>query len=115
MTWQRLLATFSISCVMAQTKKATDADMVSLNIFNGRGSLSDAEVAMATPDDSEAKDLTVHVRRCALRFKLLAEGHNSLHGDVAQIKLILIGVGGYLVLVSQPAQNLIGKVMGILS
>ncbi len=89
--------------------------MISLNIFNGKGGLSEAEIAVATPDESEARDLPTHVKRCALRFRLLAEGQNHLHSDIGQIKVILIGVGGYLVLVSQPAQNLIGKMMGLLS
>ena len=80
-------------------------------IFNGRGALSEAEIAMATPDDSEARDLNIHVARCAKRFRLLAESNNSLHGDIGQVKTILICVGGYLVLVSQPAQNLIGYIL----
>jgi len=82
-----------------------------VSIWNGRGGLSEAEIAMATPDEHEAKDITVHVRRCSLRFKLLAESNNSLHTDIGQIKSILIGVGGYLVMVSQPAQSVIGTLL----
>lgn len=90
-------------------------DMIKLSFFNGNGGLSEAEIAVATPDESEAKDLAVHVKRCALRFRLLAEGQNHVASDMNQIKLILICVGGYLVLVSAPAQTVISKLLGVLS
>lgn len=81
--------------------------MLSLKIFNGRGGLSEAEIAMATPDEAEAKDLSHHTQRCAKRFRLLAEGQNDLHATTNELKWIVIVGVGYLVLVSQPAQNAI--------
>lgn len=93
----------------------TGVGVVSLSILNGRGGLSEAEIAMATPDESEAKDLHVHVQRCAKRFRLLAEGQNEVRDDLTQVKWILICVGGYLVLVSQPAQNIISTIFKIAS
>ncbi len=68
---------------------------------------------MATPDDAEAKDLTHHTQRCAKRFRLLAEGQNDLHSTISELKWIVIVGVGYLVVVSQPAQNVIGAVMKV--
>lgn len=102
-----------LRCVWATTSRGeTEPGMISLNIFNGKGGLSQAEIEMATPDESEMNDLRVHVPRCAKRFRLLAEGLNGVHGDVSQVKMILLVIGGYLVVVSQPAQNVIGKLLG---
>jgi len=84
-----------------------------ISILQGRGGLSEAEIAMATPDTSEAKDLVVHVERCAKRFKLLAESQNEMAQDLNQCRVILILGIGYLVLVSQPAQNVLDHFLKI--
>lgn len=85
---------------------------MSFFIFNG-GRVTDEEVALATPDLSEAKSLSRHVERCALRYKLFTKRQAAQGDELGQIKLILLLVGSYLVLVSEPARNTLGFVFKI--
>jgi hypothetical protein len=80
---------------------------VTLNIFNGGRGLSDEEINLGMPDDSEAKNLKHHTAKCALRFKLFSKKLGEHGEDVQQVKLLLITIGGYLVLVSEPAKNIV--------
>lgn len=86
---------------------------VSLNVFNGRG-LSDDEIALGMPDDAEAKNLKHHTAKCALRFRLFSKKLSEQGNDLYQIKLLVIGLGVYLVIVSEPARNAISFVLKII-
>ena len=65
-------------------------------------------MALAMPDISEAKSLPRHVERCGQRFKLLARGQAGL----GRTQLVILAMGLYLVVVSEPARNLL-KLFGI--
>ena len=76
-------------------------------IWNG-GGLSDEEMALGMPDEAEAKNLRHHTQKCALRFRMFSKKMGEQGKQLNQIQLILILVGSYLVLVSEPAKNVIG-------
>jgi hypothetical protein len=84
---------------------------VFLNIFNGRGGLSDEELELCMPDIQEAKSLPTHIKRCGQRFRLVAGRLSDQNKDLQQVKFILLGIGGYLVIVSEPARNVIGMAL----
>lgn len=72
-----------------------------VSIFNV-GGLSEDEMALATPDITEARSLPRHVERCAMRFRLLAKGQAAL----GRTQVVIIVMGAYLVAVSDPARAL---------
>lgn len=78
------------------------------------GGLSEDDVALGTPDESEAKNLKHHTAKCALRFRMFSRKMGEQGKQLNQIQLILLLVGGYLVIVSEPAKNVISTALKLL-
>lgn len=84
-----------------------------LFIFNGQG-LSDDEVALGTPDITEARNLEHHVERCAMRYRLFTRRQASQGNDIAQIKYMLLGMLALMVITSPQIRGILeylGKVL----
>lgn len=93
--------------------EGTNEAALSFNIFQGRG-LNEDEITLGTPDDAEAKNLKHHTAKCAMRFRMFSSKLSEQAQDVQQIKIILLLVGGYLILVSEPAKGVLGLVLHLL-
>lgn len=77
-------------------------------IFNGDRGLSDAEVALGTPDASEAQSLVHHVDRCALRYKMFTRRLAIQGDDLNLVKNLLYGIIGFLFVTNQQFQHALG-------
>lgn len=86
---------------------------VGIFLWNGSGGVSDDEIALGTPDNLEAKNLEYHVSRCSMRYRMFTKRQAAQGQDLSQIKLMLIGVGGYLIIVSDPARNALAFLLKI--
>lgn len=73
-------------------------------IFNGDGGMSAEEIALGTPDISEAKSLEHHVDRCALRYKMFTKRLTVQGDDLNLIKNILFGLLGFEVVTNHQMQ-----------
>lgn len=80
--------------------------MKGIFIFKGDEGLSDAEIALGTPDASEAKSLVHHVDRCALRYKMFTKRLATQGSDINLIKNLLWVVIGFLLVTSTQFQTL---------
>ncbi len=87
-----------------------DTDM-GLFIWNGRGGMSDDEVALSMPDLSEAKSLPRHIERCGMRYKLMVNRQAQQGDDIVAIKYMLIVLIILAVVESQQARDVISWVM----
>jgi len=72
------------------------------------GGLSEDDMALGMPDEAEAKNLKHHTAKCGMRFRLFSRKMGEQGKQLNQIQLILIVLGSYLVLVSEPAKNVLG-------
>ena len=88
-------------------------ETLGISIFNGGGSVSDEEIALGTPDAHEARNLEYHVSRCSMRYRMFTKRQAKQGQNLNQIKLLILGVGGYLIIVSDPARNALGFVLKI--
>lgn len=78
-----------------------------LSLFISNGGVSDEEIALAVPDAMEAKSLSHHTKRCALRYKLFTKRQAAVASQTGRVEMTLWAFGGYLVVVSEPARNLL--------
>lgn len=85
---------------------------VGLFIWNDSG-VTQEEIDLAKPDSTEAKSVAVHVRKCALRYAIFTKRQAEQGQNLNQVKLLLLGVGGYLIIVSEPARNALGFILKI--
>lgn len=67
----------------------------SIFIFN-RGEDPEEEMRLGTPDEAEAKDLTRHVDRCAMRYRLFTKRLRSQGTQISRIEWLLYGVAAYI-------------------
>lgn len=77
-------------------------DVVSIFNWNG-GTLSDDsddEVMLGTPDSTEAQSLPHHVERCAMRYRLFTRRQATQGADIAQIKYMILGLIGIMLITS---------------
>lgn len=58
----------------------------------GDRGLTDEEIMLGTPDESEAKDLAHHVSRCAYRYKLFTKRQAAQGSDIQQVKYLMFGL-----------------------
>jgi len=68
-----------------------NAGDMALFIFNGRGP-TEEEIALGTPDLSEAKSLPRHVEKCALRYRIFTRRQAEQGQDIAQIKYMVVAL-----------------------
>lgn len=73
---------------------------MALVIFNGRGP-TEEEIALGTPDLSEAKSLPRHVEKCALRYRIFTRRQAEQSQDITQVKYMMV-VLSFLVLITSP-------------
>lgn len=66
--------------------------MTDMGLFIINGGLTDEEVMLGTPDQTEARSLPHHVERCAMRYRLFTKRQASQGQDIAQIKWLTIGL-----------------------
>lgn len=79
-----------------------------LDVVMGKAvSVDDAEEALGRPDQAEAHDLALHVDRCGKRWALSYRASRNNSAQLAQIRLILALLAGYLILNSPPLQKLL--------
>jgi hypothetical protein len=81
-------------------------------VWNTSG-VTQEEIDLAKPDTTEAKSVAIHVRKCALRYAIFTKRQAEQGQNINQIKLLILGVGGYLIIVSDPARNALGFVLKI--
>lgn len=74
-------------------------------IFRGNEGLSEAEIALGTPDITEAKSLEHHVDRCAIRYKMFTKRLAGQGDDINLIKNLLFGLVGWVLITSKQAQD----------
>lgn len=74
-------------------------------IFNGDRGLSEAEVALGTPDIAEARSLEHHVDRCALRYKMFTKRLAVQGDDLNLIKNMLFVLIGFLLITNKEFQS----------
>lgn len=85
-----------------------------VSIFNWNGGLTDEEVALGTPDQTEAKSLPHHVERCALRYRLFTKRQAQQGQDIAQIKWLTIGLLAAVLITSPQVRAIFEAVTKIL-
>lgn len=89
-----------------------NAIAMGLFIFNGMRGLSDEEIALGTPDESEANDLKHHVARCAYRYRSFTKRQSEQGDDITKIKYMLVGLIGVLCLTSPQLRDFIAWMFG---
>lgn len=73
--------------------------VVSILNWNGPG-LTEEEVMLGTPDNTEARSLPHHVERCAMRYRLFTKRQASQGRDIAQTKWLTVGLLGAVLITS---------------
>jgi hypothetical protein len=72
--------------------------MTQLFVFNDGAGDSDEDITLGTPDASEEKDLTRHVERCALRYRMFRGAQRRQAVAIGRVQIMLYVVLVLLVL-----------------
>lgn len=75
-------------------------------IWNGAGP-TEEEITLGTPDESEARDLTRHVEKCALRYRIFTRRQAAQGQDISQIKYMILALIAVIVITSPQVRTLL--------
>lgn len=87
---------------------------MSLFSLDGHGGVSDEEIALGTPDMSEAKSLKHHVERCAMRYRMFTKRQATQGSDLVQIKYMMLGLIGAIAATSQQMREVVAWALKVL-
>jgi hypothetical protein len=62
------------------------------NIFSFGDPADEDELALETPDETEATDLRRHATRCSSRYRILRRGQRSQDGRLRRIEFLLAAI-----------------------
>lgn len=87
--------------------------------------LTDAEIALGMPDDSEVNNLGQHVRKCAIRYQVTARTSRDIKHAVntigrrqkeatRQTRIALIGLAALILFTSEQARTFLATLWSLL-